>query len=304
MIDHKAILEAFIKKAYGLNDEKILDLYEGEGEEQTFKAEALEQMQIEKINRIKEESRVDRTAIYDEAYKKAKGETIGKLERDIKDTFNVDSDKQGLDLIKDIIEGIKAKNTGKAKAEWTDDDIKKHDLYLKLERQVNELVPYKEKFDTTSNELEEFKKTVQRKEQMGVVRSRARRVLDSMRLDFSKDANRKANQINDLLDKLNKYDYQIDSNEQILMMENGKRMEDEFARHVEFNDFVKKLALEYYDELEQDPKGSSGNKKADDGNFVVPNNLDDVKKMLSDPKYYNDRDKNDKLIKRWKELSK
>jgi len=125
-----------------------------------------------------------------------------------------------------------------------------------------------------------------------------------MRLDFSKDANRKANQINDLLDKLNKYDYQIDSNEQILMMENGKRMEDEFARHVEFNDFVKKLALEYYDELEQDPKGSSGNKKADDGNFVVPNNLDDVKKMLSDPKYYNDRDKNDKLIKRWKELSK
>jgi hypothetical protein len=69
---------------------------------------------------------------FDDGYKAAEKKIKSDLEKELKDEYNIETDLQGLDLVKHIIEAQAPESKG-GKSKLTDEEVKKHPIYLKLE---------------------------------------------------------------------------------------------------------------------------------------------------------------------------
>lgn len=286
-----------VGKILNLPDEKLADLYESDGT--TLKSDAVEQLikiDAERIKAIKESNKEELTRMHDTGYSKGKGESLTKYEETLRTEFGIENKElKGVDLVKEIV----SKN---AKVEMDEEKIKLHPRYIELERKLsNEYMP-KAEYDKVKAEFDEFKTQIDKSKITNAIKTDAVKVFRSLKPVLSADATIATNQENDFIEKLVKFEYEIQADGNHIIKSDGKRMENANGYPVSFADFVKAQASNYFDFAKQDNKGNAGN--GGDGDPIIvtlPATEKEYMVMLaneSDPK------KQVAIMNAWKEKNK
>ncbi len=148
----------------------------------------------------------------------------------------------------------------------------------------------KEKEDAIKIESEKlvaFQTELQKKEVFAKVSSHAMEIFNTLKPVLSQDPAKAKNQMQDFADKLKSYEYDIQG-EQVIVLKDGKILEDNHGHRVPFEKVVKETAERYYDFHQVDPKKSPSN-NGDDKNkgnkgpvLEAPKNSADYFKTLAD----------------------
>lgn len=251
-------IKDFAVKVIGMTDDEVQSLFKKTDENDETLVdnfhEILAQKDGERIRKIKESineaHKTELTTIHDKGYQKAAKQERQKLESEIREKFGVQSDKIGVDLVKDIVDA-KSQST-------TTDDIKTHPDYIKLERKLNtEFVP-KTDYDKVNETFEEFKKGVEKDKTVDKVKEDARKHFRGLNPILSKDPKRAANQEAEFLKKLENFDYQVQEDGNHLIMKDGQRLENQNMNPIPFSEFIKDKTLELFDVAAQGERGNSG----------------------------------------------
>lgn len=239
----KSILIEFFGKTLNLTAEDVAPIFEKKGDDEELKSDALSLLlkhDATRVKAFKDEVATAEKAAFDKGHKKAASEILPKLEKSIKEKFGFDSDKQGTDLIEEII-------ASKTKApEIEEDKVKIHPAYTKLEKESAKRL--KEIEETWTKKLEEREKEIARKEVLSTVKKSTIAELKKLNPVFgTKDESKINNQIDQLLMKeLESYDFVI-QDEETLVMKDGKRLEDAHGKPVTFETLVKEKASKHWD---------------------------------------------------------
>lgn len=254
----KELLLAFVGKTLNIPAEEVATLlFDKVDESEVIKASALESLLEKDKGRIQKFVE-DRQTYFNNGYKKAQGEALSKFEKEIKDKFEVTEDKQGLDLIESILSS-KLKSQG---GELDDEKIKRSPLYLSTIERLNK--EKEEAIKAESNKLNELQTRIQKESTFKTISERA--------IDFIKELNpilpegktpegkSKAEiQISKLLKELgSEYDFEIKENK-LLVIKDGKVLEDPHGNMIDFKEIVKNKASEVWDFKQGENRQGTGN---------------------------------------------
>jgi hypothetical protein len=210
-----------------------------------------------RVQAFKEEA----TQAHDKGFKKAQAEALTKFEKDLKEKYGITSDKQGVELIEQVVtEKIKASGTGEADEE----KIKRSKLYLDT---VDRLT--KEKTDAVSAEAKKFTDLQTSIQKESTFKSVSETVLDYIKNDLmpilpegkTADGKSKADiQLQKFVkDFASEYDIEVKDG-RILLSKDGKLLEDPHGKHYDIKDVVKAKASEVWDFKEGQARQGTGNK--------------------------------------------
>jgi len=239
-------LKDFAVKVIGMTDEEAAALYDADENIKEGAFDLLASKDKERLKHIKESHKEELTNKFNEGHAKAKKEERGRFEAEIKEYFGLDTNSQGLDLIKD------------ATALAQKDDIKTHPDYIALEKKLQSDYIPKDDYEVIRGEYDEFKQKVQRDSILSKVRSDADSIFQSLHPQLPKDPKRAKNQKDLFFKQLEQFDYQVAEDGNHIILKDGKRLENDNMNPVLFGDFVKQKTLEFFDVDEQSTKGNSG----------------------------------------------
>lgn len=293
------LLESLVGKTLNLPKEKLAEiLYEPDGT--TPKADAIDKLvEIDalRIKSLKDSHKDELTRMHDDGYSKAKGESLAKWEKQIKEEFGIQSDAKGADLVKELI-------SKGAKIELDEEKIKLHPKYIELEKKLNNEYISKADYDRVSKEFEDFKEK-NRTEQIGsVIKKDAILAFRSLKPVLSKDPAKALNQEADFASKLLSFEYDLQEDGNHIIKVNGRRLENTSGYPVSFADFVKSEASKYYDFEQQDSRANAGNNNSGGNNgtsMIMPQTEKEYQIMLANE---TDPVKASALMKAWKEKNK
>lgn len=191
------------------------------------------------------------TEAFDKGFKKAEAKYKTEAEKTISTVLGVEIN-EGDDLT-EVVSKWHAENK-KTKTTFTDDDVKKHPLYRELEKNR---IP-KDEYEKVTSEFEQYKAQSARREVLGQVKPKVWSVVIGMNPKLPSDPNVAETYRNAFLSAFDEYDYQIE-NDDILILKDGKRVEDNFGNPLKFQDFVKSNASKYFEFNKQAPTGGAGN---------------------------------------------
>lgn len=220
------------------------------------------------------------TEQFDNGYKKAEKTVLAKLEKEIKEKFKLTaSDKQGLELIEEVIETTKPA-PGKEKV-ITDDDVMKHPKYKELQLKADaDLKKTKEELE---GKLTETQAAQKKKETFDKVKAQALIQLEGMHPIFSTDPVKAANQKAIFLKELDTFEFDVKDDGTITVLKDKIIYKNAHENIVSFKDLTKEIADKYYDykkaEDRSAPPGGAGDGGAGSGAKV------DVKKPSSRKEY-------------------
>lgn len=207
--------------------------------------------------------RAERETKYNEGYQTAEK----KFKTHAEETFKK---KTGYDGTEDNFEAMfdawyeKQKEALSKKVQVTDDDIKRHPLYIDLESKSIS----KQKYDELQKSFDEFRTQSQRKAVMETVTSRAWDVVAARNPILSENQTVAENRKRDFLAKFSGFDYDLNDGK-IIALKEGKRLEDAHGNLKSFEAFVIELAEQNFDFRAQDDKGNSGNRNTTGGVVVT-----------------------------------
>lgn len=246
-----AVLMSFITKAYNKTETDINELIEDETGVKTDAFENLLTLDTSKTKRLKGDGQV----MFDKGYQKAEAEVKSRVEKAFKEKtgFNDDADSFE-ELLDKYVEQAKTP----AKTALTDDDVKRHPAYLALEK---ERIP-KAEYEKVKTEFDEFKNGITKKQKREYLRNKIQKIKDGLNLEQIENEVVRAKRNELFLNDFDNLDYEQDG-ENIVLISDGKRLEDEHGNLITLNKYVEKKASEHYIVLKQSPKGSAGNGNPD-----------------------------------------
>lgn len=271
----KTILQAFFGKTLNLTAEDVAPIFETKGDDEELKADALNFLlghDVTRIKAIKDEVATSEKTGFDKGYKKAQAEVLPNLEKKIKEKFALDSDKQGLELIDELV-------AAKANANVLEEDkVKVHPAFLKREKELlkqieDEKAVLEKKFQDREDEIVSEKTF---SEIVGL----SDRTLETLKPILPKDAEKAKNQKQLLVNELKGFKYDKQGDQVVILKADGKRLEDEHGKPVSFDTLIKNTASKYWDfESGTERQGAGANNDtANNGNAttgfkgVVPKN--------------------------------
>lgn len=285
MPDIKEVFEGFLSKTLNIDATGAAELYNSDG---TVKDDTLTSLLQKDADRVKS-LKPDTTKLANEQYKKGVREAMEKFESEFKDETGFSSEKRGVELVLEYAASIKSK-AGDGKT-LTDDDVKRHPAYIamadKLKKEKEEAV------GVVKKELDDFKSDLTKKETFSKVSSKAEALFDSLKPILSKDPVKAKRQKEDFINKLKGYEYEIQG-DRIVVLKDGKALEDDHGHAVAFDKIVKETAEQYYDFQVTDDRSGTGNGTDKDKNpdgtlkrkieVKVPQNEKEYIAALTDPK--------------------
>lgn len=172
----------------------------------------------------------------------------------------------------------------KKSKEISEDDIKKHPVYLKTEQQLTEVL------EGLPTKIEEAKNSVlgefQKKERIQKVKSLALPVFEGMKPVLPEDPKVKQSQVDRLLlSDLDKFDYQFEGDEVLIIdPDTGKRKENAYKQPEKFDDFIKGIAQNNFTFSVSENKQSPGTPPKKPGSTQVqkPKDLAEYRKLMAD----------------------
>lgn len=263
---YKEVLEQVVSKMFNLatNEEVASLLYEKNGDEIKVRSDAAQSILDKYATKIKQ-LKDKETEAFNNGVKKTEKELLSKKESELKsylkETYDFESDKETYtDIAKDFIEKQSAKTSVKSKL--TDDDVKKHPLFMKIESEYNKLKPLEAEYPKLKEEFEGYKKQEVRRDKLNTVKAHALVELKKLNPTFYtsyKDQQKISNLEKIYLDRFEQFDDFAISEEDIFAIKGEKRYEDKLGNPVKFKQLAKQLADELFEYQVQPPKGSTNN---------------------------------------------
>ena len=295
-MEEKDLILSVAETVLGLDKSKAeAELYNADGKLKDDAATVIANTNKERVAKFKAEQ----TAKFDDGYKKAQKEVLTDFESKLKEKHGLKTEKSGLELIDELI--------GKSRTDYkvTDDDVKKHALYIEAESKLKNLPVLEGKVKEFEQKLTE----VEMEKRFAVVLSEANVIFDEMKpiLPTNEVAAKNQRRVFEQAIKAIKYEIQkmqSGKTDIVLLAEDGKtRLEDEHGNRIKFGDKVKEIVSSLYDLPASDDKSSAGDpnkrKKQTDGkefNLTKPKSDQEYIKMLSDieaeglsPKEYSEK---------------
>ena len=270
------LLLGYVTKQYNITDEQAAELLykksdDGKLDKTKLKDDALKGLLAkdkERVTALKGKE-VDETALFDKAYDKALAKVNTKLEKQLVKDYGVEiGDRKLPELLKHVIE---TKSTSKkGDKELTDDDVKKHPVYLSLEK-----AKAKEVADLTeghTKEIDTLKATHAKGETLSGVKKQVATAFTKLKPVLSKDATKAANQVARFSNQFDSYDYEKQTDGSYLVLKDGKRLEDGHGNPITLDKLVSEKAEAEYDFEAQGEKESAGNEGGGGDATKVPTN--------------------------------
>jgi hypothetical protein len=255
----KDFLTGLLSKTLNMDEAGVASLLNEDG---TIKDEALSsvlELDVKRIGTLKPDTK----KYFDDGYKKASSEILTKRDKELSDKFGIKSDKIGVDLVNEII----SEQVKKSGAELNEDGVKKHPVYIAA---VDKLTKEKEEaISAESNKLTQFQSELKKKDTFNTVANKAMSIFNGLKPILSSDTNKAENQKALLTEKLSGYEYDIQG-DQIIVLKEGKILEDKHGNRIPFETVVKTTAETYYDFHVTDPKQAPANGKATPNGTAAP----------------------------------
>ena len=235
--------ETFAVKVLKLTPEDLASLYNEAGELTDFSL--IERKDAERISKFSS----DKTNQYNRGLK----EGAMKLEKELKEKYEVESDLIGIELFDHVIE-TKIADVESAKPE----EVLKHPEVIKALNEKDKLLKAKDKelIDKLKAKEDEINSTNLFKE----VESAGLAEFDNLNPILPEDA-RKATALKAVLaSDLKKYKYQKDADGFIVLKEDGTPLQDAHGNNINFKDHVKEHAERYFDFKAAEDRSNAGNK--------------------------------------------
>jgi hypothetical protein len=252
LMAENAVLKSFVAKAYNKSETEIDGLITDETGVRDDGFENLLTLDTSKTKRLKGDSQT----MFDKGYQKAEAEIKSKAEKTFKEKTGFSEDADNFEELLDKYIEQQTKNP--KKSALTDDDVKKHPAYLALEK---ERVP-KADFEKVKAEFEDYKAGVSRNEKMNSIKSKVLNKFNSFQIEQIENPTVKAKRTDLFLKEFDGYDYEMDG-DNVIIIKDGKRLEDDHGNLVQFDKFIENTAQEHFVFLKQSPKGSAGNGNPD-----------------------------------------
>jgi len=276
-MDEKTILIGVLTKTLNKSEQEVTELlYQGEGENIELRETVIDDilaLDSKRVANIKKNAPVDKERL-DNEYKRGQKETLDKFEKSLRDKYSFNSEKKGMELIDEII------SSNKKASKLTDDEVKKHPLYVDLEKER----VTKDEYERVIKEYEDYKKKIERDNKFVSIKERARLKLQEMKPIVSDNALVAKTREEDFLRKFEIYDYQIDGDNILVLKSDGTRLEDGHGNPLPFDDLVKQIAVVNYDFPRQGKKGGTGGTGGGENNkslnIVVPKTPEEYKQAI------------------------
>lgn len=244
MPTEKELLNEFASKTLNLDTDGVASLYNEDG---TVKDDALQILLDKHAEKIKS-LKPDTKKIFDDGYKKGQSESLSRFEKEAKEKHGISSDKQGLELIDDIVAQYKVDHPDDP------DKIKKSKYYLDA---VEDFKKKSKELETTyNNQLEAYKKTVEKERLFGSVSEQALIIFEGLKPILSEDPAKASNQKKVFLNELANVNYELRGGEIFLLDSEGGEALDNLGNRIKFTDFVKAAAEKYFDFQVSDPRSA------------------------------------------------
>lgn len=242
------ILKYSLTKMFGKTDDELTALLFDDGKLKDDAGDVILQLNEEKVAKLKK----DRDDNFDKGYKKAEKEVKTNVEKQFKELTGYTKDAENFEaLVKNYIEDEGKK---KGKTPVTDDDIKKHPLFLQLEQTR---VP-KEDHDKIIKEFADFKNNVSRNQTLSKIKAKAWEVIAAKNPILPTNQAIAGTIKAKFMDEFSGYDYEeVDG--KIVIIKDGKRWEDQHGNVKPFEGVVMDIAANFFEFQAQNDKGNAGN---------------------------------------------
>jgi hypothetical protein len=226
-----------------------------------------------KLKKFKDDSKNEKTKSFEDGYKKAEKEVMSDIEGKLKEKYNLDSEKLGLELVDEIVD--KFKKSSKLEA----DQIKVTDTYRDMEKQLRKQL--KDKDTEWTAKMTELQKNHERDKTWGVVSKDIRKLLMESNPVLPTNQRAAENLVSLYVESFKDYEWKVDESGDHFPVKDGKRIEDNLGNPVNFKTLITGRVPEYFDIRKQDGKGSAGNdNKSGAGQDGVPTSFADEKSYL------------------------
>lgn len=207
-----------------------------------------------------------------------------KFEKNLVDAFGLEnSSEKGIDLVKYIVQKHVADQGGK---QLTDDEVKRHPLFLDLEERRQKEI--KEVEETWTSKYNELNTSIERGRKLETIKTKANEVLSGLNPILPTNEIARQNQLKNFFSVLENLDYQVEEDKgRIVILQDGSPLVDQHNNVISFDSFVKEKAQSFWDFKEHNGGGNNsgaGSSGSGSGNsFIVPKNLDELTAFINDP---------------------
>lgn len=247
-------VEKLLTKVFNKTPDELGEvLYEGEGEERKPRedwADSVIPLFEQKIQSIKSSTKEEK----ENFYKKGVKEKAQEFEQLFKDKIGYKGEKE---TFEEMLLDYAAQKPPKG---MTEDDIKKHPLYIELEQST---IP-KSKYEEAINSFEDYKKNVSRNEVLNKIKSKAWNIVEGHKPKMPENSTVAENLRNSFLSSFENFDYEFNG-DQIIVLKDGKRVEDSLGNLVTFDTLTKQNADNWFEWNVTDARDASGNKNTPTG---------------------------------------
>ncbi len=261
--------EAFVQKAFKLSTEEMASLYNDAGELTDFTL--IEKKDTERVSKLA----TDKTNQFNRGLK----EGAGKLEKELKEKYDVESELIGVELFDHIIE------TRLTEAKGSDDkDFTKHPEYVKLQNaHTKELKALKKEHE---DKLRLKEDEVNYSNLFADVKNNALAEFRSLNPILSDDPKKASAQESIIVRELEKFKYRKENDVVLVLKPDGTALTDDHGHTVNFTEHVKGLADPYFDFKAAEERTSTGNKTTATGQtgkkIRMPKDNNDYVEMMRD----------------------
>ena len=275
------ILTGVLAKTLNLGDGEIAELIkDGEGVKESDVIQKILDLDVQRVEKIK--TSVDGKEKFQDGYKKGKEESLSKLEKQIKEKYGIQSEKLGVELVEEII-------TEKSKPVETDEEIvKRSKTYQDLETRLKgELKTQKETYE---QQIAGINSQTQREKTLSVANKKALDIFAGLEPVLPTSKQVADNQIGWFLKSMEEYDFDV-QDDRIVVMKDGKVVQDGHGNSRTFDDIVKEKAGKFFEFKKNNGSGNDGgggnppavNPDGYPEGVQKPKNLDELTAILNDP---------------------
>lgn len=249
------LLLAYLGKTLNLPSEEVAELLYKKSDDGTLTDQlnetALESLLAKDAERVQAlKGSADTKQVFDNGYKKGQKEALEQLEKTVRAEFKADVDKQGIDLVKHVVAQA-------AKTKLGDDEVKVHPLYLSLEEQAQKIA--QQTAQEWEGKLKDVETRYNREKTFSAVAQKIQEQFEALRPVLPTNPTAAAVARQEFIEKFQSYDYEITPEGKIVVMKDGKRVEDQHGHAVDLARLVKQETERRFDLAVQDNKGNAGN---------------------------------------------
>jgi len=261
-MNEKELLLAFLSKTLNMDTSGVASLiYNEDGSE--LKSDALSVLETKAKDNVSKFK-----GKFDEGHKAGTREALSRLEKEFKEKTGFESDAEGVQLFMDYADSNVADAVTRLKPnEMTEDDVRSHRLFLDMEGKLSKAE--KERLQAIEDAVSGVKSEFQKKEMFGEIKKRATKQLMEMKPVLSEDETKRGNQLGLLYGELSGYEFQERSDGEVVLLKEGKPIDDDLGHHMTLSKFVGSAANKYYDFMQSDNRQAPPPKTGQQATFKL-----------------------------------